>query len=34
MPKGVGSHFGLDRQLNIGQANVPGWASRIMAILC
>ena len=24
--RGIGSSFGLVRQLNIGQANVPGWA--------
>ena len=24
--RGVGSSFGLVRQLNIGLANVPGWA--------
>jgi len=31
--RGVGSNFGLVRQLRIGQANEPGWAGCSMAIM-
>ena len=31
--RGVGSSFGLVRQLNIGQANVPGGAGCTMATM-
>ena len=31
--RGVGSSFGLIRQLNIDQANVPGWAGCTMATM-
>jgi len=31
MNRGVGSNFGLVRQLNIGQANVLGWAGLVIS---